>query len=387
MNTCVYGGTFDPPTMGHYHIIEKASKMFDCVHVVLAENPKKKSLAMFSQDERLLMLNDMVKLIDPTGEKVKVAVLADFSYLASYAKQIKAQFLIRGIRDQLDFGYEQNIYRTNRRIQNNVETIYLMPDDAYSLVSSSWIKGLIGQNGWVNVIKDSVTPFVLNELAKRFVKGKLADLLHSTPFQHYIYTSKEETIWDTMLEAYGKNDYHGFYHLIELIEAMNEYGSSDQLMLYAVLMHDINKSEAVSSNIARRFIRMTSQNLAGEDYRDKIDRLIMATMHKTCEYKQEDEKFVASIDLLVLARNQDEYSKYVKEVFEEYLKASGKTKLEFVPMWIKGRSEFLRKMLDRDVIYSCEEIRNRKNDQMASNETMARFNMTRELGILEKGTI
>ena len=81
--------------------------------------------------------------------------------------QLNADFLIRGIRDTIDFPYELNIYRTNRKISHLVETVYLMPDDDFSLVSSSWIKGLVGMRGWKKLIKKDVHPYVLKQLERK----------------------------------------------------------------------------------------------------------------------------------------------------------------------------------------------------------------------------
>lgn len=382
--SCVYGGSFDPPTNGHYHLVKKAATIFDSVYVVLAENTNKKSKAMFTDKERLAMLQDMANSIGPTH--VKVSILPQSSYLANFAYELGAGFLIRGIRDQLDFGYEQNIYRTNRYIQPNIETIYLMPDDAYSLVSSSWIKGLIGCNDWTNVIKDSVTPFVLNELKKRFLKDKFLDLVQNTSFRHFVMQGREDNIWKEICKHYEDKDYHGFDHLINFFEALYTYNPNpDPIMVYSVFMHDINPSEEKSAQIANSFLRMISRTLNDEGLQDRITRLIMATKHNTCIYDKEDEQIIASIDLLVLAKPSTQYEKYVKKVFNEYLKASGKTREEFLPGWQNGRMKFLKKMLDRKVIFPSEKFRNMDSGECDyCFERIARANMTTELNILKE---
>ena len=154
----IYGGVFDVITNGHLHIIQKACTMFDNVIVVIAENANKKT--MFTLEERWNMVCEVTKDID----NVQVKILPKDMYLVKFAEQLEADFLIRGIRDTIDFPYELNIYRTNRKISQLVETVYLMPDDNFSLVSSSWIKGLMGIQGWKELIKNDVHPYVLKKL-------------------------------------------------------------------------------------------------------------------------------------------------------------------------------------------------------------------------------
>lgn len=377
-NSCVMGGSYDMPTLGHYHLIEKAATIFDCVYVILAENASKKSKAMFTEEERIAMLKDMANSIDPSGNKVKVMVSPPNAYLVTLASQLGAKFLIRGIRDQIDFGYEQNIYRTNRKIQPEVETIYLMPDDAYSLVSSSWVKGLVGYTGWTEVIKDCVTPFVLNELKKYYLKGKFMELTKTHPLNHTLRLDGED-IWSEIVKGYGGKSYHGFTHLMSFLDALYTYVEKpDPLMVYAIFMHDIDPDEEKSVEIAQDNIRMVSHGMGEEDIKEKIARLVLATKHNTCEYKKEDEQIMASLDLLILASNIDEYAKYVQNVFDEYWKASGKTKEEFMPLWYKGRSEFLQKMLDRKVIFPWAKL--------SELELPAKIHMRNELAELKQKT-
>lgn len=366
---CVYGGSYDPCTLGHYHLIEKAATIFDRVYVVLAENAKKKSSSMFSEETRLAMLKDIADSINekyPVDIKVIVTSLSPSVYLASYADQLGAKFLIRGIRDQIDFGYEQTIYRTNRRIQPKIETIYLMPDDAYSLVSSSWVKSLIGCAGWIKVVDGCVIPFVLKELQKRYLKDRFMELAHG-PLQHLL-RGNAEPLWKEICDNYGPKDFHGFNHLITMLENLYAHVvSPDPLMVYSIFLHDIDPSEDKSAEIAADNMRMVSRHIDEEDPRDKVLRLIKATKHNTCEYSKEDEQIIVSMDLLTLAVPPDEYDVYVDKIFNEYLKTSGKSEQEFIPLWNKVRSDFLKKMLDRKVIFPWDQISKSLESQAIEN--------------------
>ena len=122
MTSCIYAGTFDVFTNGHLHILERALKIFDKVTVVIGSNSHKKCL--FTLDERLNMVKD-----NGFGPQfVDVKVLPDNLYLVDFAKTNDIKFLVRGIRDSMDFDYEHKLCKTNKQINADIETVYLMPD-------------------------------------------------------------------------------------------------------------------------------------------------------------------------------------------------------------------------------------------------------------------
>lgn len=355
-NQVVYGGVFDPVTNGHKHIIEKASKIFDKVFIVIAENPNK--IAMFSLKEREDMLSNIVADIP----NVYIYSLPKHLYLVDFARTLGAKFLVRGIRDTIDFPYEQNIYRTNRQINSEVETIYLMPDEQYSLVSSSWVKGLVGMCNWRKQIENHVSPCVLNYLEEKYVEKFAKTIFTSLPIN--------PTLFDSLImkihRGYRNKSYHGYDHLIDGIESFQTLGIDIKAEMYfAWLMHDIADTEEGSVEISNSFL--------SNKY---IESLILATKHTTDTYSTRDEKIIASIDLLILS--SDKYEEYVKKVYHEYLEKSGDTEEIFSPKWIKGRSEFLTKMLGRFKIYPWDVISD-KYLRWTTLETLARQNMEREL--------
>jgi pantetheine-phosphate adenylyltransferase len=210
----IYGGTFDPPTNGHYHIIEKAVKIFNKVHIVVASNPDKKNY-MFSVDKRVSMLQGMIEEIKFKFSlcDISVDILSENTYLASFAHNISSKsVLVRGIRDEIDFSYEQKLCRTNKLIQPNIETIYIMPDDSYSLVSSSWIKGLIGCNGWRNIIEQNTPPNVAIEIKENYLRQIFCKL------DSNISTSNKDFFWKEICRLYKNRKYHGYDHLISMFE-------------------------------------------------------------------------------------------------------------------------------------------------------------------------
>jgi len=128
----VYPGTFDPLTNGHIDIIKRSSKLFDEVIVAVAHNPQKKPLLSF--DVRLQLVKDAVS-------DIKSVTVDSFSGLAvDYVEAKNIRIIIRGLRMISDFEYEFQMALTNRRLNKNIETMYMMPSEEYTYVSSKLIK-------------------------------------------------------------------------------------------------------------------------------------------------------------------------------------------------------------------------------------------------------
>lgn len=128
----IYPGSFDPVTYGHIDLIERAQEIFSEVIVAVAHNPHKKPL--FSVKERIDMLKEATK-------ELKNIVIDDFDGLVvDYAAEHKARVLIRGLRMISDFEYEFQMALTNRKLNPHIETIFLMPHESYSYLSSKLLK-------------------------------------------------------------------------------------------------------------------------------------------------------------------------------------------------------------------------------------------------------
>ncbi|MDD4980903.1 MAG: pantetheine-phosphate adenylyltransferase [Candidatus Omnitrophica bacterium] len=128
----IYPGSFDPVTYGHIDLIKRAQEIFSEVIVAVAHNPHKKPL--FSVKERIDMLKEATK-------GLKNIVIDDFDGLVvDYAAKHKARVLIRGLRMISDFEYEFQMALTNRKLNPHIETIFLMPHESYSYLSSKLLK-------------------------------------------------------------------------------------------------------------------------------------------------------------------------------------------------------------------------------------------------------
>lgn len=152
----VYPGSFDPVTYGHIDIIKRAASIFDEIIVAVAHNLDKKPL--FSVKERVGMLKGATKGI----KNVKVD---DFNGLVvDYVKKKDIHVIIRGLRMISDFEYEFQMALTNRKLDNSIETIFMMPREEYSYISSKLIKETAALGG---NLKEFLPEFVAKELLRK----------------------------------------------------------------------------------------------------------------------------------------------------------------------------------------------------------------------------
>ncbi len=135
----IYPGSFDPVTYGHLDLIERASKIFDEIIVVVAVNSEKSTL--FSLEERLDFLKRALRHLPG----IKIDSLEGLT--VRYAMEKKARTILRGLRATSDFDYEFQMAMTNRRLSRQVETIFLMPSEAHFYVSSRLIKEIAALKG------------------------------------------------------------------------------------------------------------------------------------------------------------------------------------------------------------------------------------------------
>ena len=159
MRRAIYPGSFDPITMGHLDIIERSARLFDEVVVALLLNIDKQP--MFTIEERVAMIREAIPL-----SNVRVGTFEGL--LVHYAVQQQAQFVVRGIRAISDYEYELQMALMNRRLEPNVETVFLMAGEAYSYISSRLIKEVFKLGGSINGL---VPPLVEQRMLDKIAKG------------------------------------------------------------------------------------------------------------------------------------------------------------------------------------------------------------------------
>jgi pantetheine-phosphate adenylyltransferase len=138
----IYAGTFDPITRGHLDVIERAARIFPSLIVVVADNPDKKQL--FSVEERVALVTETVKDLS------NIRVDRSDGLLVDYARKAGALVIIRGLRLLSDFEYEFQMALTNRRLAPDIETLFLMPKQDYSYISSTNIRQVAELGGDVS---------------------------------------------------------------------------------------------------------------------------------------------------------------------------------------------------------------------------------------------
>lgn len=159
MKLAIYPGTFDPPTKGHLDILARACQLFDRLIVAVAQNPEKAPL--LSTEERLNLLRTLTKEM----EGVEVEILEGL--LANYARKKGAVAIIRGLRAISDFEYELQMALINRRLNPQVETVFLMPSENYTFLNSTLVKNIAVLGGELS----SFVPPLIVELLHKKLKG------------------------------------------------------------------------------------------------------------------------------------------------------------------------------------------------------------------------
>ncbi|MDB6166450.1 MAG: coaD [Lacunisphaera sp.] len=139
MKHCIYPGTFDPVTYGHLDVLERAAKLFERVTVAVALSSTKHALFTAEQRVELIRAN--------TGRLPNVEVVSFDGLLVEFAQKQQAHAIIRGLRALSDFEFEFNMALMNRHLQPKVETIFVMPNEAYSYTSSTLVKQIAKLGG------------------------------------------------------------------------------------------------------------------------------------------------------------------------------------------------------------------------------------------------
>ena len=156
-NIAIYPGSFDPPTNGHLDLIERGSKIFDELVVAILRNPEKSPL--FNVTERVAMLEAL------TGHYSNVRVDTFDGLTVEYAAKIGASSVLRGIRALSDYEYELQMALMNRRLRPELETVFMMPADKYSYLSSRLVREVVQLGGSVKGL--------VPELVEQNLRGKM----------------------------------------------------------------------------------------------------------------------------------------------------------------------------------------------------------------------
>jgi pantetheine-phosphate adenylyltransferase len=140
----IYPGTFDPITFGHIDVIKKSLKLFDKIVIAVSDGTNKNYL--FSSDERIDIIKKAI-FFDLKLDKKKIDIISFKSLTTDLCKRYKSNIILRGLRAVSDFEYEFQLAGMNRKLNNNIETIFLMSDVENQIISSKFVKEIVRLNG------------------------------------------------------------------------------------------------------------------------------------------------------------------------------------------------------------------------------------------------
>tara|TARA_S200000501_G_C20665282_1_gene673752 strand:- start:142 stop:630 length:489 start_codon:yes stop_codon:yes gene_type:complete len=162
MKTAIYPGTFDPITYGHIDVIKKSLKLFDRLIIATTDNVSKNYF--FSLDERLSIIqNSLFK--DLKINKKKIKIISFDTLTITLCKKYNSSTIIRGLRAASDFEYEFQLAGMNKKLNNKIETIFLMSDVENQIISSKFVKEIAGLNGNINkFVTKSTVKMLINKI-------------------------------------------------------------------------------------------------------------------------------------------------------------------------------------------------------------------------------
>lgn len=164
MRRAIYPGSFDPVTNGHLDIIERGCKLFDEIIIGILVNPAKQPF--FTVEERHAMLTEVVREISRGRCEVRIDSFSGL--LVKYAAAQQADVIVRGIRAISDYEYEFQMALMNRRLEPSLETVFMMPAETYSYVSSRLVKEVFQLGGTITGL---VPPLVEKRMKEKLKQG------------------------------------------------------------------------------------------------------------------------------------------------------------------------------------------------------------------------
>ena len=318
-NKAVYAGTFDPITNGHLWVIKEAAELFDLT-ILVADNPEKRLKTMFGVGERCTMIREVLDSNNLKNVEVLCGTEND-SYTVVKAKELGANYVIRGIRNADDFSKEHIVRQINEDICPSVKTLFLVPPRNLSEISSGMVKGLVGFSGWRDVVSKYVPSNVVKRmLSKNLDLKKVMIRLGSSVKDADIacvYVNKE----------YGNalvRHYHDGKHIKSCIDKLYSFVDDDHIdarmfdiLACAIYFHDVVYVPTANDNEEKsvEFFKKFSRGISGETV-SFISTLIMSTKTHSASFLEE--WYMVDIDMSILGSDYDSFLEYEHGIREEY---------------------------------------------------------------------
>jgi pantetheine-phosphate adenylyltransferase len=163
MNKCFFPGSFDPFTLGHKNIIEKLVKLSDEIIIGVGNHHEKNNF--IDANTRKNLIEDAVKTVAKNNTSIKVVIFSGL--VVDAAKSNKCKTIVRGVRDTSDLNYELRMYNTNRRLEKDIETVFLSTDNNYNHISSSLVRQICKLGGSL----ESLVPENINKYLKNHINS------------------------------------------------------------------------------------------------------------------------------------------------------------------------------------------------------------------------
>ncbi len=366
----VYAGSFDPLTEGHLWLISESSKLFDKVIVAIGINSAKRTT--FSLNERKNVIWQAVCHL----ENVEIDSFQSMM-LINYAKSAGANYIIRGVRSQKDFAYEKGMFHINRDINNQINTIFLIPPRELIEISSSMVKGLVGFDNWETIVQKYVPPGVFTLIQQKQEEKLIIKSLKKRWFKVFgslgtFDAGRVRMFFDDVILHYTKEcrSYHSIRHLkrcFEEFDTVREMVTNTDIVELSIFFHDViytiesQENENQSAEYLKHVLRELYFN---DEFIEKAKSYIMYTKHD-CMPEDDDGKLLVDIDLSVFGSSVEEFAEYEKSIREEYQDFDDKR-------YKTGRIRVIEKFLNRENIYHTKHFRNKY-------EKIAQHNLTRLL--------
>lgn len=394
MRRAVYAGSFDPITNGHLWMVEQGAALFDELVVAIGVNPDKRY--RFTLDQRLAMLRESTARFP----NVRVASFENL-FLVHYARQVGAAYILRGVRNEQDYGYERGMRYVNAEFSPDVTTVFLVPPRELVEVSSSFVKGLVGPEGWQAIVARYVPEPVRKQMVEGVSPATSQTTSEASPEngeregngQTAVPVALEErwaALWrrvgaigdcratlKDLTNLYDRSGrfYHTTAHLghcLAEFDAVRHLCDRPDAVEAAIFYHDA-VYEPLAKDNEERSARLAAETLrahgVGETFCQAVAELILVTRHGGQTPATDDGALLADLDLAILGRPAPEFDAYERAIRREYAEVPEAA-------FRSGRAAILRRMLARPHIYFTGAFHQKY-------EEAARANLKRSLERLE----
>lgn len=366
-----FPGSFDLFTNGHLWVVHQASLLAASkVIVLIAHNPSKQG--MFTIDERVEMIE--VACQEAGLSHIEVSV-NESEYTVEWCEANEAR-MIRGIRNAADLEYERMVNNTNSGVLGGEQTLFLLPPEDVAMISSSYVKSLIGPIGWQHQVRKFLPDYAYHMLIQKWLTKKWNEAADLLRINQWPVKDSNKPLKDLFCR-YISDDrhYHTLTHLVHGITELSRVELTDferAKLTFAFFYHDAVQGKGGEEYSAALAV---SELTTFMEYNDaaQIADYVRATDHsKPREDLTDLEKTMISVDLAILGRPTAEYDIYAAQVRKEYQQY---TDVDYAV----GRCKVLQSMIDlakADQLYPDYNFRWKYNRQ-------AWQNMQRELVELE----